>query len=371
MVLLQRRGAEPRFLCVGAADDEGEHPLQRDSLFRIGSMTKPIVTVAALTMIEEGLLRLSDPVAAWLPELSTPKVLSAPQAKLGDTVNARRGITVGDLLTHRPGFATALVAQGELGQAVQPLSGGLGQRSAMEPDEWIALLGSLPLAAQPGASVINGFATDVLGVLLSRLAGKPLPDVLAERVLAPVGMSDTAFHVSPDDADRLPPAYSMGWLSKKRKMVDPAGTESRFARAPAFPSGSGGLVSSADDYLRFGRMLLVGGRSDTERVLSRKTVELMTTDFLTGEQRAEPFFGADFWADRGLGLGVYVLDDLAAHGLPASSGQYGWSGAFATAWFNDPREELTAVLMAQVAFPAVTPALRSDFETLVYQAIDD
>ncbi len=370
LALVHRRGEEAYFAIVGSGDYEGTLPLSRDTLFRIGSMTKPIVSVAALTLLEEGRLRLSDRVDKWLPELSAPKVLKDPLSKLDDVAPSPRPITVEDLLTHRPGFATALVAQGDLGQAVQVLTGGFGQRSDMEPDAWMAALGSLPLACAPGEQVINGFATDVLGVLISRLCGKPLGEVLEERIFGPVGMKDTAFWAPPEKLSRLAPAYVLRWLSNKKVLADHP-NDSSWAKNPSFPSGSGGLLSTADDFLRFGRMLLGGGAIDGQRVLSRKTVELMTTDFLTPEQRRMPFFGADFWADRGLGLGVYVVDGLARHNGPATVGQYGWSGAFATAWFNDPAEDLVAVMMAQMAFPAVTPPVRNDFETMVYQAITD
>ncbi|RYG13963.1 MAG: class A beta-lactamase-related serine hydrolase [Caulobacteraceae bacterium] len=369
LALVRHRDEEVLFAQIGKAADEHDHPIARDTLFRIGSMTKPIVTAAAMTLVEEGRLRLSDRVSQWLPELAAPKVLPSPGAKLSEAVPAPRPITVEDLLLHLPGFATALVAQGDLGQAVQVLTAGLAQRADMEPDAWMRALGELPLARAPGEEVINGFATDVLGVLLSRLTGQSLPDLLKSRILEPLGMADTDFWAPPEKAGRLCPAYVVQWLSGKRKVVDdPA--NSAFTRQPAFPSGSGGLVSSLDDYTAFGRMMLNGGELDGRRVLSRASVRLMTTNFLTPEQRALPFFGYPYWADRGLGLGLYVLDDLSRHRGLGREGQYGWGGAFATTWFNDPAENLTAVLMTQVAFAAVIPNIRSDFETLVYQAID-
>ena len=370
VAIIQRKNGKERCLSVGYGDVAGTAPFASDTIVRIGSMTKPILSVLAMMFVEEGKLRLSDSAFKWLPELKRMGVLTHARAKLTETVSAEREISVEHLLTHRPGFATALIAEGELGQAVQVLSGGLGQRAQLTPDAWISLLGGLPLAAQPGAAVINGFATDVLGVLLARLTDRPLPELLHERLLGPLGMTDTSFQVPPDKLGRLSAAYSVGWLSGRRSLVDdPA--NSRFATVQAFPSGSGGLVSTASDFLKFARMLRDGGILDDQRFLSRKTIELMTTNFLSTEQRRMPFFGVDFWADRGLGLGVYVLDDLARHGLPASLGQYGWGGAFATSWFNDPAEELCAILMTQVAFPAVTPQIRNDFEAMVYQAIAD
>jgi CubicO group peptidase (beta-lactamase class C family) len=370
LTLVQRRGEIVHCAIHGFGDDEGAIAMQRDSLFRIGSMTKPIISVAALTLLEEGKIRLRDSVDAWLPELAQPKVLTDPLGPLSDTYPAARSITVEDLLTHRPGIATALVAQGPIGQAVQVLTKGWAQRSDMTPDAWMQTLGSLPLAHPPGHQVINGFATDVLGVLISRISGMPLEDFLRERIFAPLGMNDTSFWVPQEKIGRLMPAYVVRWLSGKRVQCDHP-RDSVLATPPAFPSGSSGLISTVDDYLKFANMLMNGGTLQGARVLSRETVELMTTNFLTPEQRKIPFFGTNYWADRGLGLGVFVLDNLAEHAAPGSIGQYGWHGAFATSWFNDPREELIAIMMTQVVFPAVVPPIRKDFETLVYQALDD
>lgn len=369
-ITIHRHGVEAATIMVGHGDFAGEMPLARDSLYRVGSMTKPVVSVAALSLMEEGRLRLDDRIGQWLPELAAPKVLTAPAGRIADAVPAPRALTVEDLLTHRAGFATALVAQGELGQAVQALTGGLARRSDLTPDAWIALLASLPLARPPGEEVINGFATDVLGVLIARACGKPLGAVLRERIFDPLGMRDTDFWVRPDAMARLTPAYVVQWLSGKKRMIDDP-RDSTLRQPPAFESGSAGLVSTLDDYARFGTMLLGGGKLGDRRILSRKTVEWMTVNRLTPQQRAIPFFGEPYWTSRGLGLGVYVVDDLARHATPASIGQYGWGGAFATAWFNDPAEAMSVTMMCNVSFPAVTPDLRKDVETMVYQAIDD
>jgi CubicO group peptidase (beta-lactamase class C family) len=330
-------------------------------------MTKPVVSVAALMLIEEGRFRLDDPVDAWFPELASPRVLQDPLGPLTETYPSPRSITIEDLLTHRAGFATALVAQGPIGQAVQVLTKGWAQRSDLSPDAWIETLAALPLAYPPGDRVINGFATDVLGVLIARASGKRLEDFLEERLFAPLGMTDTAFWVPENKLDRLLPAYVVRWLSGKRMLSDHP-RDSVLARPPIFASGSSGLISTADDYLKFATMLLRGGALDGTRILSPDTIALMTKNFLTPEQRRIPFFGTDFWADRGLGLGVFVLDHLARHDIPASLGQYGWHGAFGTSWFNDPAKDIVAILMTQVVFPAVTPPIRKDFEAGVYAA---
>ncbi len=258
----------------GAGDDEATVALARDSLFRIGSMTKPVVSVAALMLIEEGKLSLDDNVATWLPELASPRVLKDPLGPLSETYPAHRAITVEDLLTHRPGFATALVAQGPIGQAVQVLTKGWAQRSDLSPDAWIEMLAALPLAYPPGDRVINGFATDVLGVLIARVSGQPLESFLEERLFAPLGMTDTAFWVPKHKLHRLLPAYVVRWLSGKRVLSDHP-RDSVLARPPMFASGSSGLVSTADDYLKFATMLLSGGVLGGTRVLSPQTIALV------------------------------------------------------------------------------------------------
>lgn len=353
----------------GTGDDEGAIPIRPNSLFRIGSMTKPIVSVAALTLMEEGYFALHDPVDQWLPELASPYVLNDPLGPLDQVHPSPRPITIDDLLTHRPGIATALVAQGHIGQAVQVLTKGWAQRSDLPPDEWMKTLGALPLAYPPGDRVINGFATDVLGVLISRVMRQPLEDVLRERIFEPLGMTDTGFWVPPEKIERLLPGYVVRWLSNRRVLSDHP-RDSVLARPPVFPSGSSGLVSTAGDYRNFAAMLLNNGTLDGKRVLSPETVRLMTANRLTPDQRRIPFFGSDYWAARGLGLGVFVLDDIEKHGTAASVGQYGWHGAFGTSWFNDPKRNLIAILMTQVVFPVVTPPMRSDFETSVYASLD-
>lgn len=370
LALVQRRGETVHCAAYGHGDDEGSIALERESLFRVGSMTKPVVSVAALTLLEEGKFGLHDEVDEWLPELASPRVLNDPLGPLDDTRLAPRAITIKDLLTHRPGFATALVAQGPIGEAVQVLTKGWAQRADLAPDDWMRTLGSLPLAYAPGDRVINGFATDVLGVLISRICGQPLEEVLRDKIFEPLGMTDTSFWVRKDKLHRLLPAYVVRWLSGKRVLSDHP-RESVLAHPPVFPSGSSGLISTADDYLKFATMLLNRGALEGTRILSQETVDLMTTNVLTTEQRRIPFFGTDFWADRGLGLGVFVLDNLVKKTTPASAGQYGWHGAFGTSWFNDPKEDMVAILMTQVVFPAVTPEIRKDFETAVYQDIDN
>ncbi|MEH3102247.1 serine hydrolase domain-containing protein [Sphingomonas adhaesiva] len=370
VTLVLRNGVEAHCDVLGTLGDEAATPLPRDALWRLGSMTKVVTSVAALILLEEGALRLDDRVAQWLPELAGARVLTAPGAELDSVRAPSRAITVRDLLTHRAGFASYAMPQGPIGRAAMALMAGTSMRPDLAPDVWLARLAELPLIHDPGERMVMGFSSDVLAILIARAAGTTFPDFLRERILAPLGMDDTMFWAGDDAIARLGPALTVGWLNNKRTVHDPA-AGGYFSRPPAHPSGGGGLLSTADDFARFGAMLLNGGRLGDERILSRKTVELMTTDFLTPEQRAIPYFATPYWRDRGFGLGVFVTDDVAARGAPVSVGQYGWRGAFGTYWFNDPRERLVAVLMLPVSWPAVIPPILGDFETLVYQAIED
>lgn len=365
-----RNGHDAHADAIGTQGDAAATPIARDTLWRLGSMTKPIVSVAALMLMEEGRIRLGDRIDTWLPELKGRPVLVAANAPLDQVRPAKRPITVEDLLTHRAGFASYALPQGPIGRAAQTLMAGSAMRPDLPIDVWLAKLAELPLIHDPGERMVMGFSSDVLAILIARVAGQRIETFLAERVFGPLGMRDTAFWVPPEQIHRLGPVFMVDWLSGKQREQDP-GPGGYFSRPPAHPSGGGGLISTADDYGRFGAMLLGGGRLGTERLLSRKTVELMTTNFLTPEQRQVPFFGYPYWRDRGFGLGVFITDDVAARAAPVSHGQYGWRGAFGTYWFNDPRERLVAVMMLPVAWPGVIPAALGDFETMVYQAIDD
>jgi len=372
VALVHRNGVEGYSDVLGFQDEEGRQPMRRDTIFRIASMTKPIVSVAALMLLEEGKLRLDDPIERWLPEFANPKVLNDPDGPLDDTRPAARSIKVLDLMTHRPGIVSRFSARGPIAKA----SAGLNLPSGFAlqgtgPDEWLAKLGALPLVFEPGERMNYGYTTDVLGFLIARAADTTLECFLETRLFEPLGMADTAFWVPAGKLYRFPVAHAMDPISGRRVAFDRPNAESRWITPPAIASGAGGLVATIDDYMRFARMLLDGGKAGDERFLSRKTIELMTTDFLTPVQRAMPFFGYDMWSARGFGLGVAVNDRLGSQAGLGSVGRYGWGGAFGTAWSNDPRENMAAVLMVQLLVGGATPAMEQDFLNLVYQAIDD
>jgi CubicO group peptidase (beta-lactamase class C family) len=372
VTLIHRHGVEAHCDVLGFQDEEARQPMRRDTIFRIASMTKPIVSVAALMLMEEGKLRLDDPIERWLPEFAGPRVLRDPAGPLDDTHPAARSITVLDLLTHRPGIVSRLSAEGPIATAAAGLNLPTGfALQGSGPDEWLARLGALPLVYEPGERMNYGYTTDVLGFLTARAAGMPLERFLAARLFAPLGMADTEFWVPAEKIARFPVAHAIDQTNGQRMLFDRPGGDSRWAHAPAIPSGAGGLVSTADDYMRFARMLLSGGRFGSERILSRKTIELMTTDFLTPAQRDMPFFGWDMWGPRGFGLGVSIVDRPGRQSGLGSIGRYGWGGAFGTAWSNDPKEDMAAILMVQLLVGSATPAMETDFLNLVYQAIED
>lgn len=371
LVALVSRHDEVHVEAHGRLAVDGGAPMRRDTIFRISSMTKPITAVAAMILVEECKLRLDEPVDRLLPELADRQVLKRIDGPLDDTVPANQPITLRDLLTFRLGIGVvmappdtypiqramseALLGQGPPTPAMLP-----------EPDEWIRRLGMLPLIHQPGERWMYNTGSDILGVLIARASGQPFDAFLHERIFEPLGMRDTGFHVPNEKLDRLPPSYMPGATPGVFELYD--AVDGQWSSPPAFPSGAAGLVSTADDYLAFCRMLLNKGQFGAERILSRPSVELMTTDQLAPEEKigAETFFGNN----RGWGFGVSVFtrrDDLAA--VP---GRFGWEGGLGTSAYTDPAEDLIGILLTPCAFDSPEPPWQlEDFWTSVYQAIDD
>jgi len=372
VTLLWRHG-EVHIETIGAQDRERGVPMQRDTLFRIASMTKPVTAVAAMILVEEGKLRLDDPVDQLLPELADRKVLRQMDGPLDDTVPAHRPITLRDLLTFRLGVGMMLdspnypihQAMKEAGIFLAPLP-----PSPHAPDAWIRQLGTLPLMHQPGERWMYGAGSDVAGMLIARAAGMRLEDFFQERIFAPLGMKDTAFYAPEDKVHRLAQAYV-----RRRPdglvIYDDGGA---WTRPPVFPMGSAGLVSTVDDYLAFARMMLNFGTHDANgtdrptRILSRASVELMTTDHLTQAQKDVSPFASHFWDHRGWGFGVSMI--TSPDRVAPTPGRYGWDGGFGTSWFSDPRENMVGMLMTQRVGNLMMSSLYRDFWTLVYQAIE-
>jgi CubicO group peptidase (beta-lactamase class C family) len=368
VTLVHRHGETVHSDVLGWQDEEAGIPMRRDTLFRIASMTKPIISVAALMLVEEGRLRLGEPVDKFLPELANRKVLRSPGAGLGDVEDAARPISLKDLLLHRAGIPYLLTAEGPMAGAIADFNA-LVFPGDMPMDDWMARLGALPLVYQPGLRWHYGMSTDVLGVLIQRASGMSLADFLRTRIFEPLGMADTFFWVPDDKTHRFGPAYTPDPKTGKRIVQDHPGT-SRWRNPKSFPSGGAGMISTADDYLKFAKMILGRGRSGDTRLLSRPTWELMTTDHLTSAERATPFLGMPFWTSMGFGLGLSIADNPTGQDWLGSPGRLGWPGAYGTWWVADPKEDLIALMMIQLYFGA-GGTMRTDCETAIYQAIDD
>ncbi|HET7490040.1 MAG TPA: serine hydrolase domain-containing protein [Acidimicrobiales bacterium] len=363
------RGGEVHAGSAGTTGAGGS-AVGRDTIFRISSMTKPVTAVAVLALAEECLIRLDEPVDRLLPELAGRQVMRHPEGALDDTEPARRPITVADLLTFRMGTGMDFGAFGRqpLLDAMAALGVGAGPpapAAAPAPDEFLRRLGTLPLQHHPGERWLYHTGADVLGVLVARAAGRPLGEVLRERVLEPLGMRDTGFFVPAAGLERFGPAHGTDPATGARTVYDPI--IGQWARPPAFEGGGAGLVSTLDDYLAFACMLLAGGTWNGRRVLSRPSVEAMTTNQLTPEQvAANPptLSGADGW---GFGVGVR----LRRTGPARSVGSYGWDGGLGTSWANDPAEGLAAVLLTnQMWSSPAPPPVCQDFWTCAYAALE-
>ena len=332
---------------VGWRDIAARDPMRSDTLFRIASMSKPITSVAALMLMEEGRIALEDPITRWIPEMADLQVLRDATGPLDDTTPAQRAITVEDLLTHRSGVAYAPFSAGPLKQAYEAALGDPGM-NRMSADEWLAALGTLPLAYQPGERFHYGHSTDVLGFLIGRVEGKPFRQVLLDRIFTPLGMADTDFWMPPAKRDRLASLYAYQESGDRLRKIE----LELYDEPPGYTPGGGGLISSAGDYHRFARMLLNAGELDGVRLLRPETVRLMRTNRLTDAQRQVPFAGMDLWTKSGFGLGVSIAEDLTdnpyACGAP---GSMTWPGVFGTWWQADPVNDLILIYLIQHQVP--------------------
>jgi CubicO group peptidase (beta-lactamase class C family) len=357
VTLVARRGRIAHIGTVGRRDPGSDAPMTADSIFRIYSMTKPIVSAAVMMLIEEGRLLLSDPAAKHLPALGGLKVAVERPGAEPDLVPVQREMTVQDLLRHTSGITYENTGS----TAVERLYLAAGTNRRDQTNEaLVAKLGTLPLQHQPGAVWEYSRSTDVLGRLVEVVSGQTLGAFLAERILGPLGMADSGFHVPPAEQHRLAGGFA----------VDPDGAGAvnylDVTRKPIFESGGGGMVATIGDYARFVQMMAGRGRLRPTRLLGRKSVELMTSDHLgatvAGPERiAGPGYG--------FGLGFAVRRAAGLSALPGSVGDYHWSGLGGTFFWVDPQEQLFAVLMAQAMHQR--DFLRQLFKTLVYAAIAD
>jgi CubicO group peptidase (beta-lactamase class C family) len=373
VTLVSRRG-EVHVNAVGAKALGAGDPIGRDTIFRITSMTKPITAAAAMILVEECKLRLDEPVDRLLPELAHRKVLKRIDSPLEDTVPATRPITLRDLLTFRMGFGLIWGPPDKypIQRAISELRivgfGPPNQSMPYDPDEWLRRLATLPLMHQPGEKWMYNTGSCVLGMLIARASGQRLEAFLCERIFEPLGMHDTAFSVAAAKLGRLVTSYWVDVETGALELYDGV-ADSRWSRPPPFPDAGAGLVSTVDDYLAFGQMMLNKGTYEGQRILSRSSVELMTTDHLTQEQKAVSGFFAGNWDNRGWGFGVGIV--TGRDNIWAVPGRFGWDGGYGTSWASDPKEDMVAILMTQRAEFPLFSNIYLDFWTSVYQAIDD
>jgi CubicO group peptidase (beta-lactamase class C family) len=351
-------------------------PMAADTICRIASTTKPIVAACAMTLVEDCTLRLDDPVGEFLPELADMRVLADPDGPLEETVPANRPVTLRDLLTFTLGTGIVPAEPGTvpIADALNALQSEEPEQvpassceTAMPPDEWIRRLGTLPLVYQPGERWMYNTAANVTGVLIGRATGMSFGDALRERICGPLGMKDTGFSVAAESISLLATLYQGDEVAGAVVVED--GPHGYWSRPPAFEDGGGGLVSTISDYLAFASALLAGGTHQGERVLSPPSVTLMTSDQLTSAQKAVSGFTPGYFDDFGWGFGMSVRT-RRTH-LGPSVGSYGWNGGYGIIWYNDPAEDMTAILMIQRAAGRPTLPIFLDFLTAAYQAIDD
>ena len=364
VLLVARDGKLVYAHVAGMQDVKAAQPMRRDSIFRIHSLTKPIVSVAAMVLVEEGKLALADPASKYLPELKNLQVGVERRDTAGaislELAPAMREMTVHDLLRHTAGLTYAFVGKSLVKDEYQKLGlDGVNESSA----EWILKLAKTPLQSQPGSRWEYGVATDVLGVILERVSGQSLDAFLAGKIFRPLKMNDTAFTVEPSKQARIAEPFEIDSVWKvKTPMSDPRKTPPRF-------SGGGGLLSTADDYLRFVQMLLNGGELDGARILAPKTVELMLADNLPVMRIAAPP-GQIILGPRpgyGFGLGFAVRTDVGGANTPGSIGIADWNSISGTNFWIDPKEKLAVVWMMQA--PGLRPYYRQVIANMVYAAM--
>ncbi len=349
--LVWRAGRIVHVAAQGKRDLAANLPMMRDTLFRIASLTKPVTSVAAMMLVEEGRITLEEPITHWAPEFSAMTVLRNPNGPLDDFEPAQRPITFGDLLSHRAGFTYGDFHTGPIAAAYANALGA-SIDSEHSPDRWVARLAGLPLIDQPGANFHYGHSTDLLGFLIARIEAMPLGDVLHRRIFAPLGMADTGFVVPAASRDRCaaPLGFDADGRPAQRTTVPASHALPERPTAMSYVSGGQGLWSTIDDYLAFARLFVEGGAVDGVRLLQPQTLALMTANRLSPAQRAKAsMFGMPiFAAGHGFGLGVAVVmePEQAAPTLCGGGiGAVGWPGAYGSWWQADPNDQSTAILL--------------------------
>jgi CubicO group peptidase (beta-lactamase class C family) len=375
LVVVYRQGEIAHWNVQGLRDRERNKPMEDDTIFRIYSMTKPIASIALMQLYERGLLQLDDPAHTFIPSWKDLRVYQSGTYPNFQTAPCERPMTVRDLLTHQSGLTYGFMNTSNVDAAYRQLGIGSGRQSLQEMVETLA---ELPLEFSPGTAWNYSHATDIVGYLVEVISGQKLDAYLQEHVFEPLGMRDTAFWVRPEQADRFASCYGMAPDGSGIVVVDDA-PESPYLHDPVYLSGGGGLVSTAGDYLRFCRMLLGKGTLDGQRIIGRKTLELMTRNHITGGKsvaaaatKASPQWREVGHQGNGFGLGFSVALDNADGQIAGSPGAYAWSGAASTHFWIDPTEDLAVVFMTQYMTLSARGRynLGRELRSIVYGALD-
>jgi CubicO group peptidase (beta-lactamase class C family) len=369
---VSRRGEVAHLSSVGLADIEAGRAVETDTLWRIYSMTKPITSVAAMMLYEQGAFELTDPISRWLPEFSEPRVYTAGPATKPATVPATEPIRVWHLLTHTAGLTYGFHNTHVTDEIYRNAGFGFGAPSGLDLAGVVAGWAALPLAFQPGSEWLYSVATDVLGRLVEVWSGESLDAYFAANIFGPLDMRDTAFYVPADDLDRLAALYAVTPEIPVKFRYDELGKAAWLK--PRWLSGGGGLVSSSRDYLRFCHMLLGGGALDDARLLSPRTVRYMMSNHLPGgadlQSFGRPLFAETRYDGVGFGLGFAVTLDPVAYKTLTGTAEAYWGGMASTAFWVDPAEDLAVIFMTQL-MPSSTYPIRPQLRQLVYQALVD
>lgn len=370
-LLLSRRGRIAHLATSGHRDVEAGLPVELDTMFRVYSMTKPVTSVAAMMLWEEGRFELTDPISRYLPEFRDMRVFTGGSDVRPVTVPAIEPIRVWHLLTHTSGLTYGFHHAHVVDALYRKAGYEWGVRAGRDLAGAVEDIAALPLLFQPGSEWNYGMSTDVLGRLVEVVSGLPLDEFFAERVLGPLGMTDTAFRVPEDKRDRLAALYVPTPGTRKAVRNESAGAT---ILNPTWLSGGGGLASTLRDYHRFTQFLVGGGTLDGVKLLGPRTLRYMARNHLPGGADlatfGRPLFAESPFDGVGFGLGFSVTLDLVAGHTHGSVGEFAWGGAASTAFFVDPAEELTAVFMTQL-LPSSTHPIRPQLRQLVYSALDD
>jgi len=372
LAVVTRRGKIAHVGMHGQRDVEAGLPVQADTLWRIYSMSKPITSVAAMVLVEEGRLELTDPISRFIPEFGASRVYVKGSGLKPVTVAATEPIRVWHLLTHTSGLTYGFHHAHPVDEVYRRNGYEWGVPRGVDLAGACAAWAGFPLVFQPGSEWNYSVSTDVLGRVVEVASGQSLDQFLAERIFEPLGMTETTFSAPEDDLERLAALYSPHPETGRIARNDAMGAGA--LHPPTFLSGGGGLVSSPADYHRFTQMLLRGGELDGERVLGDRTVAYMAQNHLPGgadlEEIGRPLFAESPMTGMGFGLGFSVVQDAAASKILSSPGEFAWGGAASTAFWVDPVEDLTAMFFTQL-LPSSTHPIRSQLRTLVYQAVVD